>query len=100
MTVPADTLFMITYRMIDTPPITSVDTVGVRCLGWIFSNDEGMALKWAIDSVVRAVGRMVVWVDAAAELNTMRIRRWVSTLPMPDVPKTAPPRLDSTSFWL
>ena len=34
-----------------------------------------MALNTAMDSVVRAVGRMVVWVDAAAELSTIRMSR-------------------------
>ena len=30
--------------MIDTMPITIVDTVGVRYLGWILANEAGMAL--------------------------------------------------------
>ena len=53
----------------------------------------------AIDSVVRAVGRIVVWVDAAAELSTISRSRWVRNEPNPDVPKTEPPRTDSTSPW-
>ena len=56
-------------------PITIVDTVGVRNRGWIFANDFGIALYAAIDSVVRAVGRIVVWVDAAAEDSTISSSR-------------------------
>jgi hypothetical protein len=32
------------YKMIEMTPITMVDTVGVRYLGWILENDVGMAL--------------------------------------------------------
>ena len=39
--------------------------------------------RWAaIDRVVRAVGRMVVSVDAAAELSTISTSRWTATVPM------------------
>jgi hypothetical protein len=34
----------------------------------------GIALERAIESVVRAVGRIVVWVEAAAEESTAMIR--------------------------
>ena len=51
----------------------------------------------AIDKVVRAVGRMVVCVDAAAELRTMTNNRWVSKLPNQEEPKIDPPRTDRTS---
>ena len=51
----------------------------------------------AIDSVVRAVGRIVVWVDAAAEDSTMRISRWLRKVPNPLVPKTEEPRTEITS---
>jgi hypothetical protein len=46
---------------------------------------------------VRAVGRIVVWVDAAAELSTMRISSRDKNVPSPDVPKIACPVTDSTS---
>jgi len=46
---------------------------------------------------VRAVGRIVVWVDAAAELSTIRISSRERTSPMPLVPNTSPPRVESTS---
>ena len=52
-----------------------------------------------MDSVVRAVGRIVVWVDAAAELSTIRISSRDKTVPSPEVPKIAPPVTDSTSNW-
>ena len=35
-----------------------------------------MALYTAMDSVVRAVGRMVVCVEAAAELSTINSSSW------------------------
>src|SRR4051794_19803387 len=50
-------------------PIAIVDTPGVRYRGWIFANAVGTALYAAIDSVVRAVGRIVVCVDAEAEVR-------------------------------
>src|SRR5258708_4461495 len=86
--------------MIDSPPMAMVDTAGVRCLRLTVPNLEGIDLYTAIDRVVRAVGRMVVWVEAAAELRTISKSRWLRTLPKPDVPNTALPRPDSTSFWL
>ena len=56
-----------------------------------------MALYTAIDRVVRAVGRIVVCVDAAAEDSTMSSSRWVRKEPKADVPKTRLPWTDSTS---
>src|SRR5450755_1939838 len=77
--------------------MTIVDTVGVRYRRWIFANDFGIALYTAIDSVVRAVGRIVVWVEAAAEDSTISSSRWVRNDPKPEVPKTRLPWIDSTS---
>src|SRR5215469_11063646 len=85
------------YRAIETAPITRVDTVGVRYLGWILANDSGSAPYAAIDRVVRAVGRMVVWVEAAAELSTMRSSSRDRKVPKPPPPKIAVPSTDSTS---
>ncbi len=51
----------------------------------------------AIDSVVRAVGRIVVWVEAAAELSTIRTSSRARKTPKPEPPKTAVPRTESTS---
>src|SRR5436305_14187360 len=78
-------------------PIASVDTVGVRWRRWIFANEDGIALYTAIDRVVRAVGRIVVWVEAAAEDSTMSSSRWVRNEPKPEVPNTRLPWIDSTS---
>ncbi len=53
--------------------------------------------------MVRAVGRMVVWVEAAAELSTISSSSRDRTVPKPPLPKIAPPRTDSTSppwAWL
>ena len=86
-----------TYSTIETAPMVTVEVVGVRNFLWILANRLGMALKTAIDSVVRAVGRMVVCVEAAAELNTIRSRRWVRKFPRPDDPKMEDPSTESTS---
>src|ERR1700683_1106296 len=79
------------------PPMVRVDTVGVRYRRWILPKASGMALNTAMDSVVRAVGRMVVWVEAAAELSTISSSRWDRKLPSPDVPKIDDPSTDRTS---
>ena len=47
--------------------------------------------------MVRAVGRIVVWVEAAAEDSTISSSRWVRNDPKPEVPNTALPWTDSTS---
>src|SRR5437764_11699196 len=78
-------------------PMAIVDTVGVRYRGCIFANDDGIALYTAIDSVVRAVGRIVVWVEAAAEDSTMSSSRWLRNEPKAEWPNTRPPWIDSTS---
>src|SRR6516165_4615952 len=83
--------------MIEMPPIAIVDTVGVRWRGWIFANEDGIALYTAIDSVVRAVGRIVVWVEAAAEDSTISSSRWVRNDPNAEVPNTRLPWTDNTS---
>src|SRR5450759_1863673 len=83
------------------PPITSVDTDGVRNFWFIFANGFGSAPYTLIDKLVRAVGRMVVWVEAAAELSTMRISRCERNVPSQDVPNTAVPSTEMTSVtWL
>ncbi len=51
----------------------------------------------AIDSVVRAVGRIVVWVEAAAEDSTISSSSRLRNDPKPEVPKTRLPWTDSTS---
>src|ERR1700728_2937763 len=88
------------YRAIEMMPITMGETVGVRYRGGIRENAAGMALYVAIDRVVRAVGRIVVWVEAEAEVSTIRISSRDRKVPRPPPPKMAPPRTDSTSNWL
>ena len=63
----------------------------MRNLGWIRANLAGIALYTAMESVVLAVGRIVVCVEAAAEVSTMNSSRWVRKLPKPDEPKIEPP---------
>ena len=50
-----------------------VETCGVRKRGWMRPSDSGIARARAIDSDVRAVGRIVVCVEAAAEVSTAMI---------------------------
>ena len=50
-----------------------VETCGVRKRGWTRPRLSGIAPARAIDSDVRAVGRIVVCVDAAAEVSTAMI---------------------------
>ena len=56
--------------MIDAAPIQIVDVLGVRCFGCTFANILGIAPCDAIESDVRAVGRIVVCVEADAEVST------------------------------
>ena len=49
-------------------------------------NTDGIDFQWAIDSVVRAVGRIVVWVEAEAEVSTAMIRNLTPTLPSTGLP--------------
>ena len=67
---------------------------GVRKRGWTFPRLFGIAFARAIESVVRAVGRIVVWVEAAAEVSTAMIRILSS-----GEPKTSVPSELSTSSW-
>src|SRR2546430_5201070 len=66
-------LMMISVQTSEAAPIATVETLGVRWRGWILPNAFGMAFQWAIDRVVRAVGRIVVCVDAEAEVRTAMI---------------------------
>src|SRR5919204_984346 len=83
------------YQTIETAPIEIVDTVGVLNLGLTVPNVLGIAPQRAIDRVVRAVGRIVVCVDAAAEVSTAMISSLSS-----GEPKTCEPRTLSTSSAL
>src|SRR5580692_1383742 len=85
--LPVASSFIVTYSAIATPPIARVEVVGVRKRLWTLAKADGMALYTAIDSVVRAVGRIVVCVDAAAELRIIKKSRWIITFPKPELPK-------------
>jgi hypothetical protein len=76
------------YQMIDTTPMTIVETVGVCHLGLTVPNVFGSAPQRAIDRLVRAVGRIVVCVEAAAELSTAMISSLSSGEPKTFVPST------------
>src|ERR1700749_2906622 len=76
----------------ESAPIPSVEKGGVRKRGWMRPKISGSASHFAIDSVVRAVGRIVVWVDADADVSTAMI----SSL-FQGEPKTALPSGLSTS---
>ena len=62
-----------TVQTIDRAPISSVEKLGVRKRGWMRPNAAGSPPSVAIDSVVRAVGRIVVCVEAEAEVSTAMI---------------------------
>src|SRR3954454_437013 len=62
-----------TYQTADTAPIEIVETVGVCHLGLTAPNTFGSAPQRAIERLVRAVGRIVVCVEAGAELSTAMI---------------------------
>ena len=64
---------MTVVRLIESTPKPSVDTVGVRYRLCIRPSADGIAFQCAIDSVVRAVGRIVVCVDADADVSTLMI---------------------------
>src|SRR5579864_7678777 len=77
--------------------MATVEKVGVRNRLLTRPKADRIALYVAIDRVVRAVGRIVVWVDAAAELRTMSRSNLVMNQPIPDVPKTEVPKTLITS---
>jgi hypothetical protein len=62
-----------TYHSTDRAPIVIVAMSGVWKRGWIRPNTEGKAPWRAIEKLVRAVGRIVVCVEADAELSTAMI---------------------------
>ncbi len=82
-------------QMTDATPMTMVDVVGVWKRGLTVPNVRGIAPQRAMDSDVRAVGRIVVCVEAAAELSTAMMRILSS-----GEPNTCEPSALSTSFWL
>src|SRR6476646_11933958 len=77
-----------------------VDQVGVMNRSLTRANCDGIARWTAMDRVVRAVGRIVVSVEAAAELRTMRTSRWTAKVPIALLPNTARPSTENTSLAL
>ena len=75
-----------TVHTIDRPPISRVENVGVKKRGWIVPNAFGIEFHFAIESVVRAVGRIVVCVDADADVSTEMISSLSSGEPNTLVP--------------
>ena len=61
--------------------MASVATVGVRYRGCILANRAGRARCAAMASAARAVGKIVVWADAAVEVSTHRISSLPAVLP-------------------
>src|ERR1019366_3715938 len=100
MILPAGRKLNTTYSTIETPPIASVETLGVRKRGWILAKAFGIALYAAIASDVRAVGRIVVCVDAAADVSTISTSSLEKNKPAPCEPNAALPRMLMTSLEL
>src|SRR5918995_6694774 len=59
-----------TYQTVARAPTTMVETCGVRKRGCVAPRAAGIAPARAIESTVREAGRMVVWVEARAEVRT------------------------------
>src|SRR5579875_2108393 len=62
-----------TNHTVEIAPNAMVETSGVLCFGCTLPKILGIPPQRAIESVVRAVGRIVVWVDADAEVNMVMI---------------------------
>src|ERR1700692_1940288 len=84
-----------TYHTTAMAPKSRVENPGDRYLGWMSAKRLGSALCTAIDSDERAAGRMVVWVDAEAEVKPHMRSSFLQ-----GEPKTAVPKALRTSFWL
>ena len=90
-----ETEFSVTNTAIEIAHIQIVETPGVRYFGWIRAKTFGNAPCAAIESVARVVGRIVVWVDADADVSTAMI----SSLSQGE-PSTSLPSALSTSSAL
>ncbi len=80
--------------------MTTVAVVGVRYLRCILPKASGRALYTLIESTVRAVGRIVVCVEATAEEKIMSSSRCAKTEPIHDEPNTAVACTEKTSLQL
>src|ERR1700677_3974615 len=72
-TLLGEMMSMITNQIVETAPNTLVETSGGFCLGCTLPKTFGIPPQRAIESDVRAVGRIVVWVDADADVSTVMI---------------------------
>ena len=73
------------YQAMASAPITHVEIAGVRKRGWIRPSTAGIAPERAIERTVREAGRIVVCVDASAEVSTARTMSWSSGEPSTSV---------------
>ncbi len=89
-----------TYQTDDTMPNSQVDHAGVRYFGLTSPSLGGKARWIAMESVVRAVGRIVVWQLAAAELRIAMMSSLSATVPRPELPNTTLPVVEITSSGL
>ena len=81
-------------------PNHHVENAGVRCRASTSPSLGGNARWIAIESAVRAAGRIVVWQLAADDVSTAMISSLSISLPAPDEPKTsAPEALSTSSEW-
>ena len=79
-----------TYQTIEIAPIASVEKSGVRNRGWIRPNILGHRLRRGPSrAIVRAVGRIVVCVEADADVRTAMIRSLSSREPSTALPSGA-----------
>src|ERR1700728_2987108 len=62
-------------------PMARVAAVGVQNRGLILARRDGSARCAAIASTARAVGMIVVWVEAAVDVSTHRISSLPAVLP-------------------
>ncbi|SKV37795.1 Uncharacterised protein [Mycobacteroides abscessus subsp. massiliense] len=74
-----------------------MEVVGVRYVRWIEANDSGSALYTPIDRVVRAVGRIVVWVQAEADVRMEAESKSIPTCPRKLSPNSSGPIAANTS---
>src|ERR1035438_7213258 len=91
ITFPPERKFMSAYITIEIAPIATVATDGVRYLLGMVLNASGTALYTLIESTVRAVGRIVVCVEAAADESTMKRKSGEKAEPIQADPNTAVP---------
>ena len=68
------------YQAMEMAPMASVAKPGVRWRGWMSPKRFGRAPMRAIEIAVRAAGKMVVCVHAAADVSTAMIK----SLSMPE----------------